>query len=126
MQPRLVTPDFDELCSTIRVRLRKRALIIFLTALDDPLIADSFVRASELVSRQHFLLVNMIEPGGTKPVFDRHSPAPQSSRDLYRSLAGHMAWQRLREIQKTLELRGVKFRVLPNEILARELVGQVP
>jgi hypothetical protein len=66
----------------------------------------------------------MIEPGGTRPLFDRHSPAPQIGRDLYTALAGHMAWQRLREIQKTLETRGVKFSVLPSEMLARELVGR--
>ena len=33
-----MTPDFDELASFIRLRLRKRALLIVLTALDDPML----------------------------------------------------------------------------------------
>ena len=35
LQPKIVTPDFDELCAFIRLRLRRRALLVFLTALDD-------------------------------------------------------------------------------------------
>jgi uncharacterized protein (DUF58 family) len=123
LQPRLVTPDFEEVCSTIRVRLRKRALIIFLTPLDDPLLAESFVRSLDLISRQHLILVNMIEPGRTEPVFSNKT-APQSPQDIYEALAGHMVWQKLREIQKILEVRGVKFGVLQNEMLTREVVGQ--
>ena len=55
LHPQSVTPDFDELCSFIRLRLRKRALLIFLTALDDPMLAESFAKASELISRQHLI-----------------------------------------------------------------------
>ncbi len=36
LEPKIVTPDFDELCAFIRLRLRRRALLVFLTALDDP------------------------------------------------------------------------------------------
>jgi len=39
LQPRIVTPDFDELCAFIRLRMRRRALLVFLTALDDPALA---------------------------------------------------------------------------------------
>ncbi|HVK58850.1 MAG TPA: DUF58 domain-containing protein [Candidatus Kapabacteria bacterium] len=124
LQPRLVTPDFDELFSTIRVRLRKRALVMVLTALDDPIIAESFLRGVDLVSRQHLVLVNMIEPGGTKPLFSRHAPEPQSVREVYDALAGHELWQKLRELEGMLGSRGVKFTVTGNELLTRELLGQ--
>ena len=124
LQPRLVTPDFDELFSAIRVRLRKRALIMVVTALDDPIIAEAFLRGIDLVNRQHLLVVNMIEPGGTRPLFDKNAPAPQTSREIFDALAGHALWQKLREIEKCLETRGVKFTVMPNEMLARELLGQ--
>ena len=43
----------------IRLRLRKRALLIFLTALDDPMLAANFTRAIDLVRRQHLVFVNM-------------------------------------------------------------------
>jgi uncharacterized protein (DUF58 family) len=39
LQPRPVTPDFEELASFIRLRLRRRALLVFLTALDDPVLS---------------------------------------------------------------------------------------
>ncbi|HEY1490452.1 MAG TPA: hypothetical protein VGF90_05375, partial [Verrucomicrobiae bacterium] len=51
LQPRIVTPDFDELCAFIRLRMRRRALLVFLTALDDPALSESFVRNIELIRR---------------------------------------------------------------------------
>src|SRR5207237_5864170 len=62
LPPQSVTPDFDDLTSFIRLRLRKRALLIFLTALDDPMLAESFAKAMELICRQHLILVNMLQP----------------------------------------------------------------
>ena len=124
LQPRMVTPDFDEFAATIRVRLRKRALVILLSALDDPLIAENCVRSLELIRRQHLVLVNMIEPAGARSLFSRHEGEVVNSREVYESLAGHLVWQKLREIQKTLEMRGVKFAVSPTELLTREVVGQ--
>jgi uncharacterized protein (DUF58 family) len=82
LQPQSVTPDFDDLCSFIRLRLRKRALLIFLTALDDPMLAESFAKASELISRQHLLLVNMLQPPGAQPVFS--DAGVSGIDDLYR------------------------------------------
>ena len=69
LQPKIVTPDFDELCTFIRLRLRRRALLVFLTALDDPALAESFVRNMDLIRRQHLVLVNMLQPPGVKPLF---------------------------------------------------------
>jgi uncharacterized protein (DUF58 family) len=124
LQPRLVTPDFDELFSTVRVRLRKRALLMVLTALDDPIIAENFLRAVDLVSRQHLVLVNMMEPGGAKPLFSRHMNKPGTCTEIYNALAGHAHWQKLRELEGALGTRGVKFTVTENEMLTRELLGQ--
>jgi uncharacterized protein (DUF58 family) len=121
LAPRRVTPDFEEFFSTIRSRLRKRALIIVLTALDDPILAESFTKSLELVSRQHLLLVNMIEPGRVEPMFK--TPA-HTQADVYEDLAGQLVWQKLREIEKLLAVRGVRFSVLPNEKLAPELINQ--
>ena len=53
LQPQVVTPDFDELCTFIRLRMRRRALLVILTSLDDPVLAESFVRNLELIRRQH-------------------------------------------------------------------------
>jgi len=122
LQPRLVTPDFDELCSFLRLRLRRRALLVFLTSLDDPVLAESFVRNVELISRQHLVLVNMLRPAGARPLFaDANVAAPD---DLSQRLGGHIQWHWLRELEKVLQRRGVQFAQLENENLCAELVSQ--
>ena len=85
LQPQDVTPDFEELCSFIRLRLRKRALLICLTALDDPMLAESFAKASELVSRQHLMLVDMLQPEGAEPLFSEAADVGALD-DIYRRL----------------------------------------
>ncbi|HTV75793.1 MAG TPA: DUF58 domain-containing protein [Candidatus Baltobacteraceae bacterium] len=122
LEPKIVTPDFDELCAFIRLRLRRRALLIFLTALDDPAIAENSLRNIELIRRQHLVLVNMIQPAGVKPLFA--GPNVAGIDDLYWELGGHLRWQKLRELQKILQRRGVQFSLLANERLSAELVSQ--
>jgi uncharacterized protein (DUF58 family) len=107
----------------VRLRLRKRALLIVLTALDDPVLAESFVHSSDLISRQHLLLVNMIRPPGTSPVFEKPERVREAG-DLYEELAGHMAWQRLRELEKVLERRGVRFTLNSEDDLVANLIRQ--
>lgn len=122
LQPQMVTPDFDEVCTFIRLRLRRRALLLFLTSLDDPLMAESFVRNMDLLRTQHLVLVNMVPPPGVAPVFSE--PGVSAVDDLYERLGGHMRWQSLRELEKTLQRRGVQFSLLRNERLSTDLVSQ--
>jgi len=122
LQPKIVTPDFDELCTFIRLRLRRRALLVFLTALDDPALAESFARNMDSLRRQHLVLVNMVQPPGVNPLFT--NPDIAGLDDLYQQLGGHLRWQNLRELQKVLERRGVQFSLLNNERLSAELVSQ--
>ncbi len=122
LQPQSVTPDFEELFSFIRLRLRKRALLIFLTALDDPMLAESFAKASELISRQHLLLVNMLQPAGAQPLFS--DAAVSTADDLYKRLGGHLQWNSLRELGKVLQRRGVRFSLLDPVKLAAQVIAQ--
>jgi uncharacterized protein (DUF58 family) len=122
LEPRLVTPDFDEATTFIRLRLRRRALLVFLTALDDPALAESFVRNMGLLSRQHLVLVNMLKPPAAQPLFT--GDPPQSVDDLYVRLGGHLQWHNLRELGQTLQRRGVRFTLLENESLCLQLVSQ--
>jgi len=122
LQPKIVTPDFDELCTFLRLRLRRRALLVFLTALDDPALAESFVRNVELIRRQHIVLVNMVQPPGVRQMFADRDVT--ETDDLYRQLGGHLQWQNLRELQKVLQRRGVRFSLLDNERLSAGLVAQ--
>lgn len=122
LRPKIVTPDFDELCTFIRLRLRRRALLVFLTALDDPSLAEAFVRNIELLRRQHVVLVNMVPPPMVRQMF-AGAPAAELD-DLYSRLGGHLQWQGLRELQKVLQRRGVRFSLLDDERLSGEIVSQ--
>jgi uncharacterized protein (DUF58 family) len=116
------TPDFDEIGAFIRTRLRRRALLIFLTSLDDPVLAESFVRNMGLLAGQHLVLVNMLKPPGAEPLFSQ--PDVEVIDDLYRHLGGHLQWQKLRELEKVLQRRGVRFSLVENDRLTTELVTQ--
>jgi uncharacterized protein (DUF58 family) len=122
MQPQRVSPDFAELFTFIATKIRRRALLVFLTHLDDPVLADSFTKHIDLISRNHVVLVNMIKPMIVKPLFASESVF--SVNDIYNELGGHMVWRRIRETQKVLQRRGVGFAMLNNENLCSEMVSQ--
>jgi uncharacterized protein (DUF58 family) len=122
LQPRRVSPDFDEVAAFLRLRLRRRALLVWLTDLDDPLLAESFTRSMELLCRQHVLLVTMLKPPGTAPLFTRADV--ESIDDLYADLAGHFRWEHLRTLQKNLQRRGVQFGLVEGDALSPHLVTQ--
>ena len=96
--------------------------MVILTALDDPALAESFVRNIELIRRQHIVLVNMVPPAGVKPLFT--GPNVAEVDDLYRQLGGHLQWQKLRELQKVLQRHGVRLSLPENERLSADIVAQ--
>jgi uncharacterized protein (DUF58 family) len=123
LKPENVTPDFDDVCSFIRTHLRRRALIVFLTQLDDPILAESFVRHMDLIRRQHLVIVNMLTPVSIRPLFS----APEEVTtldDLYEELGGHLRWQSLRDLHLTLHRRGILFFQVASEKLSAHLVTQ--
>ncbi len=122
LQPQNVSPDFAELFTFIGTKIRRRALMVFLTHLDDPILADGFTRHIDLIARHHVVLVNMIKPMIARPLFS--SKSVSSVNEIYDDLGGHMLWRRLRETQKVLQKRGVGFAMLENENLCTDLVGQ--
>jgi uncharacterized protein (DUF58 family) len=122
LQAQPVTPDFDELFTFIRNRIRRRALLIFLTSLDDPVLAEGFIKNIDLIARHHLILVNMLRPGLARPLFS--NPKVDKVDDLYRELGGHLLWNNLRETTKILQRHGVRLSLLENENLCVELIAQ--
>jgi len=120
MQARSVTPDFGELFSFVATKIRRRALLIVLSNLDDPVLAESFTANIDLISRQHLVLVNMLKPAGVAPIFS--DPSVDTIDDIYTKLGGHLLWRHLREIEKFLQRRGIGFYLLENENLCSDLV----
>ncbi len=122
LQPQRVNPDFEELCTFIRLRLRRRALLIFLTNLDDPVLAESFSRNLALLSNRHLVMVNMITPEHVRPLFSQGNA--ESIDDVYQHLGGHLQWNNLRETQRSLHRHGVDMHLADHESLFADMVSQ--
>ena len=122
LQPKRVSPDISELFTFIRTRLRRRALLIVLTSLDDPIVAESFIESIPLIARQHLVMVNMIQLPGVGPVFSGQPVSGVS--DIYSDLAGHLQWNKLRELGKSLHRHGVNCNLLANETLCLQVVSE--
>ena len=122
LHPRMLNPDFGELVSFIRLRLRRRALLIFLTSLDDPVLAEQFVRHVELIAGHHLVLVNLIQPPGVATLVS--DAAAADDEDIYRRLAGHLQWQELKALEKVLKRRGVGLALLDQAGLCPQVVSQ--
>ncbi len=116
-----VSPDFEELGAFIRSRLRRRALLVYLTSLDDPVHAESFLRHATLLARQHLLVVLMVRPVGVQPLFSGKTPA--DAEEVYEHLGAHLRWQTLREHGRALQQRGVLFHLVESDSLGMELVS---
>jgi uncharacterized protein (DUF58 family) len=122
LQPQMVTPDFEDLFSFARLKLRKRALLIILTDLNDPMLAESFVKSAALVARHHLLLVNMIRPQGAFPLFE--NPVAPSVDAVYEALSGHMVWENLKDLRNVLRRYGINLSQLHLPSMSVELVDQ--
>jgi uncharacterized protein (DUF58 family) len=121
LQSRPTSPDFEEIATFLRLRLRRRALLLFLTSLDDPVLAENFARATRLLARRHLVMAGMLRPASAHPLFEKGDV--QSSEDIYRHLAGHLAWRRLRELESTLGRQGVRLRLIDPERYGSGLIG---
>ena len=64
----------------------------------------------------------MIRQPTTAPLFT--GTDPDSADDLYAKLGGHLQWHKLRQVQKTLQRRGVGFSELDNERFSADVVSQ--
>ncbi len=127
LEPAVVSPDFEELCTFLRLRLRRRALLVVLTSsLDDPVLAESFLRSVEGVSRQHVVLVNSLRPTGVTPLFADADGGVGvvTTGDVYRRLSGHLRWQKLHECEKRLRRLGVGFTLLDESRMTEQIVTQ--
>jgi uncharacterized protein (DUF58 family) len=121
LRPRSVSPDFDEIATLLRLRLRRRSLLIFLTALDDPLSAENFTRATRLLASHHLVVAGMLRPAGANQIFTDQNV--ETSHDIYQQLAGHLAWRKLRELEGTLSRQGVRMTLFAPDKFASSLIG---
>ena len=121
LEPSETAPDFAELFALLRTRLQRRSLLVFLTDLGDPVLAEEFIRHVRVLSRQHLVLVNQVRTPGVEPLFAREV---EDDDEIHPRLAGHFQWRETRDLASSLQPLGVTAATLPNERLAAELVGQ--
>ncbi len=120
--PRAVSPDFEELFTFVGTHLRKRALLVILTSLDDPMLSESFIHAMQAASRQHILMVNMLRPPGAHPLFS--SPDVRQVQGIYQHLVGHVMWSSINETRRLLKQHGAALHLLDKDQLCSQLVSQ--
>lgn len=121
LEPQPAAPDFDELATFLRLRLRRRALLVVLTALDDPILAEGFLAAINLLSRQHLILVCTLRDPEVAPIFQENA---RDLEEVYARLAGHLRWESERALQAALGKQGVVFAPLRAEALAGAVVSR--
>lgn len=105
LQPRRVSPDFREVFTTLQTSLRRRALLVFFTSLDDALLAETFERDIALLARRHLVLVHVMPGPEARPLFER---LPADTEAVWSALSGQLAWNRMRRLQIALQNRGVR------------------
>jgi len=122
LQPQAVSPDFDELAAFIRVRLRRRALLVFLTHLDDPVLGEAFLRSMRMLRSHHLVVACMMRPPDARTLFA--DGGVRSVDDVYQRLGGHLVWHGLTELERVFRREGLLFSLLEHEGLCQQLVSR--
>jgi uncharacterized protein (DUF58 family) len=122
LQTRLVSPDFGDIASTLMARIKRRALIVFLTSLDDPVLSEAFLSSMDFVARRHLVLAIMLLSPSVRPLFT--PPAVEKIDDIYQNIAGHLRWTHLAELRRQLHQRGIQLCLVSNQSVSLEMVTQ--
>lgn len=123
VEPRLVSPDYQELFIHIGNRLRSRSLLILLTDLGESWLSESFAEAVAQAARRHVILVHMIGSSQVQPLFSRHDQIAELEQ-LYPRLAGHLMWGELQETTQALKRSGVHLTASLQANLTAEAVSE--
>lgn len=122
VQSEPVSPDLRELCTFLRTRLTKRALLVFLVSLDDPAMAEAFLEAVPVIAQRHIIVVATPRPDDAYPLFT--GDPPESLEAVYARLGGHLRWQGLQDLAARLQRVGVHHALLERDQLAAGAVSQ--
>ena len=122
LQTRLVSPDFGEIASTLMGRIKRRALIVFLTSLDDPVLSEAFLSSMDFVARRHLVIAVMLLAPSVRPLFS--PPGVDKIDDIYQNIAGHLRWTHLTELRRQLHQRGIQFCLVSNKSVSLEVVSR--
>ena len=66
------------------------------------------------------MLAGMIRPVSARRLFEGDV---ESAEDVYRDLAGHISWKRLKELERALARQGVRLSVIDPSNFSSALIG---
>jgi uncharacterized protein (DUF58 family) len=121
IEPENSSPDFRELSVYLRHKLKKRALLIILTSLDDPILSEEYSHSLGMLSNQHLIVTMMVNSSEVTPLF--HNSKVNDSPDLYRQLAGHIQFNELQAYRRVLQQKKIDFLMTPPEQFIFSLVN---
>ena len=117
-----VSPDFRELAANLGLHLRRRALIMVMTNLDDPALAEDFLQHFTPLAARHLVVVAMPRPEPARSLYT--GPEVTQQDEIYQRLGGHMVWSSLQELERKLRQKNVGFALIEPDQLAMELVSR--
>jgi len=115
------SPAYDELFAFLRLQLPKRSLVLVLTDLDDPLLAEKFLSHVTIAIKRHLVHVCMPSPQDQNVLFEE---PVETVEQMYRSLAGDMMRRELETLRRELASKGVTLKLADPETYAVALVNQ--
>ena len=127
LRARRVSPDFRDVFTSLHTTLRRRALLVFFTSLDDALLAETFESEVPLLARRHLVRVNVMQMAGVKPLFTGQTYTENGPAELdtvYEDLAGQMLWNRMRTLEIALRNRGVRLTVVSQDRIKEQVTAQ--
>ena len=90
--------------------------------MDIPVIAESFINSTRIISKKHLIYVSSIKTHETNQMYTEQTP--HTTKQLYSFLGKHIKWQSNQDLIKILKKRGIKFSQFDKEELCLQLISQ--
>jgi len=115
-------PNYQELFSHVRSRIRSRALLVVFTHFDDASMLERFIDSVRLVARQHLVVAVTIRPDSVHPLFSAGSKV-ESVEEIYKAFTSHLSWETLESARKRLSQYGIRLLVTSQASLCSQVVS---
>ena len=115
-------PDYEGIFATITTTLRRRALLILLMDLSDPIAGEACKKALPILTRRHLVHVTAVTDPAVEKVFSSEIDE-NDSYALHRALGNHLQWKGQFALQKEFRQLGASLEFLPTENITLGIVN---
>jgi uncharacterized protein (DUF58 family) len=95
--------DYREMFQYLASTIHNRAMILILADFDDPLASEDFISHITILSKKHAVMGICPVSTSTQPLF---SSRIECEEEMYYALSGHLRWQTLKNVQKSINSKG--------------------